>query len=179
MIPNKGLLCLCFPFLLLFSIQAKAQEQQQQVDSLDSADTAVKKAPVILEKIVEIMEDKLEEQEKKSAAHDMMIDGLIIDETRTKMGRDFYEVFFSNWDAPEGARNFTLTIKELPGRATSSFISIEVNDQEIMELPLQPRYDVIEEMAKYAVARCYEYFANYEQIQRDISSGDLSGTGIY
>lgn len=173
---HNGLICFCFLLLLFASVESVAQVQE---DSLPVTDTAAKKAPLILKKIVEIMEDKIEKEKKKSSAQDMVIDGLIIDETRTKMGRDFYDIFFSNWDAPEGARNFTLTIKELPGRATSSFISIEVNDQEILELPLQPRYDVIEEMAQYAVARCYEYFANYEQIQKDLSSGDLSGTGIY
>ena len=173
-------------FYLLFLLMLQpfwsiAQEQEGKLssDSHQAADTSVKQAPAILQKIVEIMEDKVEEQKENKDPSGLLIDGLVIDETRTKIGRDFYDVFFSNWDAPEGANNFMLTIRELPGRANSSFVSIEVNDQEILELPLQPRYDIIEETALYAVGRCYEYLRNYEQIQKDLSTGDLSGTGIY
>lgn len=175
--PDKWILCLLFLLMVLVPIHLYAQEQEKAVqeEGKPTTDSLGKKAPMILEKLVEIMEEKKE----KKASLNLMIDGLVIDETRTKMGRDFYELFLTNWEMPKGAHNFNFIIRELPGRATTSFVTVEVNDHEVLKLTLQPRYDIIEEMAKYAVARCYEYITNYEQIQKDLSSGDLSGSGIY
>jgi hypothetical protein len=75
------------------------------------------------------------------------IDGLVVDETQTKLGRDFYDVFFSRWEAPPNAVNFTVTIREqiLPNRGTR--IVVEINDDVAFQAYLQPRYDAIEEAA--------------------------------
>ncbi|MEM1125184.1 MAG: CsgE family curli-type amyloid fiber assembly protein [Bacteroidota bacterium] len=75
------------------------------------------------------------------------IDGLVVDETQTKIGRDFYEVFYSRWAAPPNAVNFTVTIKEqiLPNRGTR--IVVQINDAVAFQAYLQPRYDAIEEAA--------------------------------
>ena len=120
---------------------------------------------------------KLKKKEKKSV--DIEIDGLIVDETVTKMGRDFYQVFYSNWEAPPNSSNFTLKITEKPMIGIGTRIMVEINDQLVAESPLQPRYDIIESIAKQAVAMCYDYLLNYEQIQRELSGEDLSGSGIY
>jgi hypothetical protein len=75
------------------------------------------------------------------------IDGLVVDETQTKLGRDFYDIFFGRWEAPPNAVNFTVTIREqiLPNRGTR--IVVQVNDGVAFQAYLQPRYDAIEEAA--------------------------------
>src|SRR5690606_24825259 len=106
-------------------------------------------------------------------------DGLIVDETVTKMGRDFYQVFFSHWEAPPQASDFTIKITEKPMVGIGTRIMVEINNQMVAESPLQPRYDIIESIAKQAVVICFDYLKNYEQIQRELSGEDLSGSGIY
>ncbi|AHM62731.1 hypothetical protein D770_22420 [Flammeovirgaceae bacterium 311] len=91
---------------------------------------------------------------------DLEIDGLIIDKTITKTGRDFYDVFQRQWEAPAGARNFTILIEELPSPGNISIVSLSVNEDKLFEQPLQPRYDTIEEVATYMVGVVYEYLAN-------------------
>ncbi|WP_299826367.1 CsgE family curli-type amyloid fiber assembly protein [uncultured Pontibacter sp.] len=96
-------------------------------------------------------------QERLQNSVDLEIDGLVVDETITKVGRDFYDIFLMQWEAPPMAKNFTVLIKEQPARGNSSIVSITVNEQKIFEEALQPRYDLIEEVATYMVAVVYDY----------------------
>nr|WP_230392275.1 curli production assembly/transport protein CsgE [Pontibacter sp. FD36] len=90
----------------------------------------------------------------------MEVDGLIVDETITKVGRDFYEIFHNKWEPPLFAKNFTILIKEFPTRGNGALVQIQVNEELIFEQQLQPRYDVIEELAGYGVAVAIEYLEN-------------------
>ncbi|KAA9327176.1 hypothetical protein F0P96_18235 [Hymenobacter busanensis] len=107
------------------------------------------------------------------------IEGLVVDQTITKVGHDFYDVFYTRWEAPPGASDFTVIIHEKPARGTATLVSVEVNDSEIMELPLQPKFDVVEAAAQDAVASVQEYLANYEAIRRQLDGADQSGSGIF
>lgn len=79
------------------------------------------------------------------------IDGLVVDETQTKVGRDFYDVFYRLWQAPQDAFNFTVTVKERPSRGRGSIIVVQLNDEMAFQSQLQPKYDVIESAARQAV----------------------------
>jgi hypothetical protein len=83
------------------------------------------------------------------------IDGLVVDETQTKVGRDFYEIFFSRWQAPESARNYTVKIEEHPIPNLGTRIAVKVNDELVFQAHLQPRYDIIEATAQQAIYYTY------------------------
>ena len=161
------------PGLCLIALSANAQqpasEQAAKEDSLQQD------APAFLKEIIE----DIEAENSKSSSYDLEIDGLIVDATVTKAGRDFYQVFYNNWQAPPNAKNFSIEIKEKPSRGLGTIVSIDVNDRQVIEIPLQPRYDIIESMAEQAVRSIYGYLQNYEQIQQQLSGDDLSGSGIY
>ena len=108
------------------------------------------------------------EQRIRSSA-DLEIDGLIVDKTITKVGRDFYDVFQRQWEAPPTATNFTIQIEELPSRGNISIVSLSVNDTKLFEQPLQPRYDIIEEVATYMVSAVYEYLLN-DQLNKQLEA---------
>ena len=74
---------------------------------------------------------KSEKQRSKEDEISVEIDGLVVDETLTKVGHDFYDAFYSNWVAPVGAKDYTLFIKETPPRMNRFTISIYVNDDEV------------------------------------------------
>jgi curli production assembly/transport component CsgE len=79
------------------------------------------------------------------------IDGLIVDETRTRIGSDFYDLFYTNWEAPLQARNFTIVITEQPVPQMGTRITLRVNDQDVAQFMLQPRYEIIEQYAQQSV----------------------------
>ena len=107
------------------------------------------------------------------------INGLVVDETITKAGRDFYEVFYGQWEAPASAMSYTIFIKELPLAGRGSQVMIYMDDTEVFNQAVQPRYEVIEEMAAYAVSLVTHYVVNYESMSRELGNEDQQGSGIF
>ena len=80
------------------------------------------------------------------------VDGLVTDRTLTKSGQDFFQVFYQAWQPPLGARSYALLVEEVPFRGRQTLIQVSLNDEEpFYQQVLQPRYDVVEEMALQAV----------------------------
>ena len=91
------------------------------------------------------------------------IDGMVHDDTRSKVGRDFYSVFYSHWQAPSEAHNFNIRVSEQPSPNLGTTIYVTVNYTETFRMRLQPRYEMIEEAGKYAVRQTYAYLQNKNQ----------------
>ena len=162
-----GLFCILIFVISLFQVQA--QENRNVDDSL--------KTLKILKKT---LDDIIEANKSNEAANlDVEIDGIIIDQSITKVGRDFYDLFYSLWVAPRNAKNFTITIKEmvLPGLATQ--IVVLVNDNEVFKQKVQPRYEILEAMSQFANAVTVRYLNNYEKMNAQLEGEDQQGTGIY
>ncbi len=107
------------------------------------------------------------------------IDGMIISETISKIGNDFYDIFYSNWNPPPQAKNYTITISEKPFPLQGNLITVKVNDAKTFERFVQPRYESIVESVNQAIQYTANYLINYERIQKDLGGEDLSGTGIF
>ncbi len=158
---------------------AYAQEKKVQMQQLIPADTAKQhslKADSTKQAPAADRPGQYEQYIRSSA--DLEIDGLIVDKTITKIGRDFYEVFQRGWEAPPGARNFTILIEELPSRGNISVVSLSVNEDKLFEQPLQPRYDTIEEVATYMVGVVYEYLMN-DQLNKQLEAEDKKAYEVY
>lgn len=91
------------------------------------------------------------------------IDGMVHDETRSKVGRDFYDVFYSYWQSPPDAHNFTIKVSEQPSPNLGTTILVEVNYTETFKMRLQPRYEMIQEAGKFAVRQTYRHLQNNPQ----------------
>ena len=107
------------------------------------------------------------------------INGLVVDETITKVGRDFYEVFYRQWEPPVSEMTYTILIKELPLPGRGSQVMVYLNETELFSQPVQPRYDVIEEMAEYAAGVARSYVTHYESISQQLGNEDQRGSGIF
>ena len=84
----------------------------------------------------------------------LKFEGMVLDETRSKMARDFYDLFYQQWTNPENAENYTLTIAEQPSLGRGTQITITLDYQQIYTARLQPRYEYIEAVSQQAVAHC-------------------------
>jgi curli production assembly/transport component CsgE len=115
----------------------------------------------------------------KSNDVEIEIDGLLVDDTKTKAGKDFYDFFCSTWDAPVAAKNYSITVSEKPFRLSSTIVTVLINDILVYQAILQPRQDVLEAMTVEAILMTQEYLVNYEEIMKQINGDDLSGSGIY
>jgi len=135
----------------------------------------VKVLPESFKKIVE----QTVKQINKANDVEIEIDGLLIDDTKTKTGKDFYDLFYSNWDAPVVAKNFTITVSEKPFRLTSTMIVVSINENIVYQGILQPRQDVLEALNEEAILITQNYLENYEEFTKELNGDDLEGSGIY
>lgn len=110
---------------------------------------------------------------------ELEIDGLMIDDTRTKAGHDFYDLLFSLWEAPPDARNYMIKIIEKPYRVNVTRVEIWVNEEILVNTILQPRPDLITELAQGVNKSLRDYLINISEVLRQLETEDQQGTGIY
>jgi curli production assembly/transport component CsgE len=135
----------------------------------------IKKLPEVFTSIIHSI--KTQAETTKDA--DIEFDGLLIDNTKTKNGRDFYEYFYREWSAPVNARNFTVFIAESPYRLTTTMIEIKINETLVFQSYLQARSDFLETLAIEAVQQTQIYLKDYDEIVKQLEGDDRSGSGIY
>ncbi|RPI70850.1 MAG: LysM peptidoglycan-binding domain-containing protein [Ignavibacteriales bacterium] len=118
---------------------------------------------------------------KDSVNNDFLeIENFIVDETLSKIGKDFFDLFYTRWEQQvSGVGSYSIVIAEktLPQRGTH--ISIKVNDLDIYQSFIQPRYELIEQSVDEGIYMVYSYLQNYQAIQNELEKGDMKGTGIY
>lgn len=141
----------------------------------------------LLKKLLqEAQTEVLQEQQEQNANQKtdsedvgLEIDGLVMNETKSKIGQDFYEMFFTRWHAPSNAKNYSLTISEKGAGAWGSWVLIQVNETVIYQNRLKPNTLEIEEAAQSAISIVYNYLVNYEEYKKQLSGDDLKGSGIF
>ncbi len=126
---------------------------------------------------------------------------LILDNTRSKIGRDFYETFFRHYaELPkmpglpvptDSTRSIepnleldlmamVVTIDELPAFGVgTSIIVVSLNDQIIWQNYVQIRADVLELYAFNAAEVINQYVINYQEVQNQLDNEDQLGSGIF
>lgn len=135
----------------------------------------IKPIPGSLKKLLE----QVVKQPDKSGDLEIEIDGLLVDDTKTKTGKDFYDLFYGSWEAPKVAKNFTITISEKPFRLSSTLIVVSINDTPVYQSVLQPRQDIVEGLSQDAISTTQNYLANYEEIMKQLNGDDMVGSGIF
>lgn len=115
------------------------------------------------------------------AAEESLIDeitGLIIEQTMTRIGYDFYEYFFILWEEPQLAQvgDYNIYINERASPLWGSWVWVAVNDTIVWQKVLRPRAAEVEDAAREAIEATKQYLMNYEQYV--FQSEDIAGTGI-
>lgn len=108
------------------------------------------------------------EAERRLLPPSYNINGLVVDETRTTIGRDFYDVFYDAWVAPENSINYTIVVEEqpVPGRGTR--LIVRLNDEVAFDTRLQPGYERIQQAALAAVGYTRRALASAAPLSRGI-----------
>lgn len=106
------------------------------------------------------------------------ITGLVIEQTMTKNGYEFYERFFILWEAPRGIKDYNIFIYERASPLWGSWIQIKINSTSVWNKVLGLRSEEIEEAVKKAVGATKEYLYHYEKYKKELEAGDMLGDGI-
>lgn len=131
----------------------------------------------LLEKFMSDIVKKKKKKTKKDIEYE--VDGLIVARTISRAGRDFYDIFFSKWEPPKGVSNYIIEIIEKPFPQMGTEVSVKIKEVEIFKERLQPRYDIVEQYAGYAIMVSKNFLKRYKEIQKELAGEDLSGSGIF
>lgn len=95
------------------------------------------------------------------------LNGLTIDETKTKVGKDFFDLFYIKYSQIPNKSNSTITITELPTRGTSSQINIVMDDRVVYSFPTNPSEDYLEEQIDYSFRYINDFIAQKKLIRNE------------
>ncbi len=139
------------------SDRLKKEEQEKVVKKENPDNDKLNEFREAFKKVIEQERRKKNKQQTESSnqSSTISIDGMVLDETRSKMGTDFYNVFYRHWEPPSEAKNFMITISEQPTPSRGTMITISIDNEKIFQNRLQPKYAYTEKVAKHAVAVCY------------------------
>lgn len=159
----------------------------QQPDTTVAGDTLKNReeVPAVLKKFVKKYKEQVQadsamskDLESGSSDEGPALNNLVMDNTLSKIGHDFYETFYENWDPPQTDRHFTIYINERPSPGIGNMVMIKINYEKIFRGKLVPRQSKLKKIARRAVKRSENYIANYKKMKQQLGE-DLKGTGIY
>jgi hypothetical protein len=95
------------------------------------------------------------------------LSGLTIDETKSKVGRDFYDLFYIQYSQIPDKSNSAITITELPARGISGQINIQVDDKLVYSFMTNPSEDYLREQLDYTLRYIKDYNARKNLIKNE------------
>lgn len=93
--------------------------------------------------------------------------GLTIDETKTKVGKDFYDLFFIQYSQTPDKSNSAITISELPMRGTSGQINIQIDDKVVYSFVTNPSEDFLKEQISNSLRYIKDFNAKKNLIKNE------------
>lgn len=93
--------------------------------------------------------------------------GLTIDETKTKVGKDFYDMFYLQYSQLPDKSSSAVTISELPLRGTSGQINIQIDDKVIYSFMTNPGEDYLKEQLAFSLKYIKEFNAKKNLIKNE------------
>ncbi|MCB0592975.1 MAG: hypothetical protein H6557_32505 [Lewinellaceae bacterium] len=122
----------------------------------------------------EYEEDVSQEGDYEGQESGFEFGGLLIDNTRTRAGRDLYDLFYAQWEAPAGAGDYYIKLEEFPGRGRTTRLVVWLDDEKIVETNLQPNFDYLERLADYVNARLSRILAQRAEAGENLNN-ELQG----
>ncbi len=83
--------------------------------------------------------------------------GLTIDETKSKVGKDFYDLFYIQYSQLPDKGNSAITISEIPVRGVSGQINIEIDDKIVYSFMTNPSEDYLKEQLRNTLRYIKEF----------------------
>ncbi len=88
------------------------------------------------------------------------IDGLVLNNTLTREGYDFYVMFTHYWNPPANAVNFQIIVKEYTRAGRNTGLAISLNDKELVYRVVTPSYNALNGLASAAANYLSTYLRN-------------------
>ncbi|MGJ1267611.1 CsgE family curli-type amyloid fiber assembly protein [Sphingobacterium spiritivorum] len=104
---------------------------------------------------------------KGESSEDYTIKGIVIDNTKSKVGKEFFDMLYAQYSQLNEKCAFTITLRELPSFSNNGIISIEVEDLTIFTLRAIPN----DEYLNLQLQLCLQQINNYNKNRRLLNKG--------
>ncbi len=117
-------------------------------------------------KIVE--KENLEPKKESNQAQDIdLLTGLVFESTKTKPGRDFYQMFYLAYSANNINGTKIVKVDEVLAIGGNTQMKIYAGDDLVVQFFLNPRTSFIKEMVDQSIARINYYFQQNKAIRQN------------
>jgi len=114
------------------------------------------------------VKEELSADQDTSAKDGIFFEGLIIQKTLTKSGRDFYKYFYSEYYNKQIKTGKNILIEEVPGQRRSTRISVKVDGQLVWQFFSNPKKEFLKDMANRALNNCIKYLQQLSQQKQSL-----------
>ncbi|WP_378177590.1 CsgE family curli-type amyloid fiber assembly protein [Aquimarina sp. SS2-1] len=94
--------------------------------------------------------------------------GIVVEETKTKPGKDFYEFFYNSYTLNRINGSKIVGVYETLSFGRSTIIQVKIEDKVIHEFLGKPDLEYLEQMSKISIRRVYKYFKDLKKQKKDI-----------
>ncbi len=115
--------------------------------------------------------EKAKEKEKEEEVFEddgIELKGIVVEETKTKPGKDFYEFFYNSYTLNRINGSKIVGVYETLSFGRSTIIQVKIEDNVIHEFLGKPDIEFLEQMSKISIRRVYKYFKDLKKQKRDI-----------
>lgn len=139
---------------------------QDRVVYNDKSNLDIKNKQKLLEKLTE--EQANSQDVNKGKRDGLELKGIVVEDTKTKPGRDFYKLFYSLYTQNNINGNKVVTIKEVLALGRNTKIEVIVGDDEIFSFFVRPSLEYLTKMNDYAIINVYKHFKKLENESKTI-----------
>lgn len=107
---------------------------------------------------INLEDHEIEKTDGEIDESEIGIKGLVVEDTKTKPGRDFYDYFYQHYLSSQTKFPFIIRINEKPARGRSSQISVVVEERTLYRFMTNPSSEYIQMNARRAFAYTYNYY---------------------
>ncbi|MFD2825373.1 CsgE family curli-type amyloid fiber assembly protein [Leeuwenhoekiella polynyae] len=146
--------------LVIYSLEGKPLGQDRIVLNDKKSNT----------KIVLAKQNESINQDMAPSQDGFFLEGLVVENSITKMGRDFYKLFYSKYYLSGLKSKKDIVIDELPFRARTTRISVKVDNQLVWQFFSNPSQEFLKQQSEIAfnqvVAKLQQIQSTKDQITR-------------
>lgn len=146
-------------------VYSTMKEIQAQIDEYEQLRRRIQEPPDFLSLL--IPEAEPEPEEEPEAEPELALENMIMNDTRTPFGHDFYDRFYRQMEFPDRAGGFMIKVSERPIPGRGSQMIIEVNYETVYMFRLPPDHERITELADAAARGLNDYLLNFEKFSEE------------
>ena len=115
-----------------------------------------------------VQKDNLIETEKRKRSQDIdLMKGLVFENTKTKPGRDFYQMFYLAYQNNNINGNEMVKVDEVLAIGGNTQIKIYAGNELVVQFFLNPRSSYLKEMVDQSILRVNQYFIRNKAISQN------------